>query len=114
MSSADSSPPSSRPPFPSDDDFDAPESSSFKKLVHHIIDEMPGHVTIAVAMVAFMFFYGMANSVQKLVAAPLDALFLKWFDKHLGATSPAVGPWTGLLGAVLITIAILRVKYRKK
>lgn len=115
MSSPDSPPPPSRPSASSrEDDFEAPESASFKKLVHHVIDEMPGHVIIAVAMIAFMFFYGMANSVRMALGARLDALFLEWSGKTLGANNPALGPWAGLVGAVVLTAAILRIKYRKK
>jgi hypothetical protein len=91
------------PPRPDDDDdFEAPESDSLKKLARHVIDEMPGHVIVAVAMVAFMFFYGMANSLFKLTGRDLASL-----------TFP-LGLVSGLLGSVLLTAQILRVKYRRK
>ena len=91
-----------RPPQKPDDDFDAPESESFRKLVHHVIDEMPGHVIVAFFLVAFMFFYGMANSLFKLTGRELASL-----DYPLGVISGAVG-------SIVTTAFILRVKYRKK
>jgi hypothetical protein len=98
-------PPPSPPPEPprrDDDDFEAPESDSFKKLVRHIIDEMPGHVIVAVALVAFMFFYGMANSLFKLSGRELASI-----DFPLGVV-------TGLVGSVGLTAWILCVKYRRR
>lgn len=96
-------PPPPPPPAPRrDDDFEAPESESLKKLVRHIIDEMPGHVIVAIALVAFMFFYGMANSLFKLSGRDLADI-----DFPLGVV-------TGLVGSITLTVLILRVKYRKK
>lgn len=89
-------------PPPPDDDFEAPESDSLRKLVRHVIDEMPGHVIVAVALVAFMFFYGMANSLLKLTGRELASL-----DFPLGVL-------TGALGSLALTTGILRVKYRRK
>lgn len=85
-----------------DDEFDAPESSSVRKLIEHIIDEMPPHVVIAVFMVAFLFFYGMAGSLFALTGRNLSTL-----DFPLGLVCGAVG-------AVVTTALILRVKYRRK
>lgn len=85
-----------------DPDFEAPESDSLKKLVRHIVDEMPGHVTVAIALVAFMFFYGMANSMFKLTGRELASL-----DFPLGLVS-------GTVGSLSVTGLILRIKYRKK
>ncbi|MCU0792819.1 MAG: hypothetical protein MUE42_08225 [Opitutaceae bacterium] len=87
---------------PKDDDFHAPESASFRKLVEHIIDEMRGHVIVAFFLVAFMFFYGMANSLFKLTGRELASL-----DYPLGVISGAVG-------STLCTAWILKVKYRRK
>ena len=102
MSEPSTPPPPPEPPRRHDDDFEAPESDSFKKLVRHIIDEMPGHVVVAIALVAFMFFYGMANSLFKLSGRDLASI-----DFPLGVV-------TGLVGSVTLTVLILRVKYRKK
>lgn len=85
-----------------DDNFDAPESESFRKLVHHVIDEMPGHVIVAFFLVAFMFFYGMANSLLKLAG------------RELATLEYPLGPISGAVGSVVTTALILRVKYRKK
>ncbi len=85
-----------------DDHFDAPESASFRKLVHHIIDEMPGHVIVAFFLVGFMFFYGMANSLFKLTGRELASL-----DFPLGLVSGAVG-------SLACTAYVLMVKFRKK
>ncbi|MBC8011328.1 MAG: hypothetical protein H7067_14670 [Burkholderiales bacterium] len=97
--------PAPRPPQKPDDkndDFDAPESETFRKLAHHVIDEMPGHVIVAFFLVAFMFFYGMANSLFKLTGRELASL-----DYPLGVISGAVG-------SIVTTLLILRIKYRKK
>lgn len=102
MSSPSSAPPPPAPPDDQDDDFEAPESSSLKKLAIHVIDEMPGHVVVAVALVSFMFFYGMANSLFKLTGRELASL-----DFPLGVV-------TGATGSFVVTALILRVKYRKK
>ena len=95
--------PSPSPPSPPpEDDFEAPESASFKKLVRHVVDEMPAHVIVAVAMVAFMFFYGMAISGLKL------------FGREIASIGFPVGPVFGAAGSLALTIAILRIKLRKK
>ncbi len=102
MSADPTPPPAPEPPRRDDDDFEAPESDSLKKLVRHLIDEMPGHVIVAIALVAFMFFYGMANSLFKLSGRDLASI-----DFPLGVV-------TGLVGSTALTVAILRVKYRRK
>jgi hypothetical protein len=53
----------------SDDDFDTPQSDSLRKLMRHVIDEMPGHVIVALLLVAFMFFYGMRTAPSSSPAA---------------------------------------------
>lgn len=96
-------PPPPIPPPPRDDeDFEAPESDSLKKLVRHVIDEMPGHVIVAVALVAFMFFYGMANSAFKLSG------------REIASVEFPFGVVTGAVGSLALTVLILSVKYRKK
>jgi hypothetical protein len=94
------------PPKPADapdpDDFDAPESESFRKLVRHVIDAMPGHVIVAVFLVAFMFFYGMADSLLKLAG------------RELASLEYPLGVITGTVGGIVTTAIILRIKYRKK
>jgi hypothetical protein len=101
---SDSPPPPPSPPEPPlhDDDFEAPESDSLKKLFRHIIDEMPAHVIIAITLVAFMFFYGMANTLFKMTGRDLASI-----DFPLGVV-------TGAVGSIVLTALILRVKYRKK
>jgi hypothetical protein len=96
--------PTPTPPEPPlhDEDFEAPESDSFKKLVRHIIDEMPGHVIVAITLVAFMFFYGMANTLFKMTGRDLASI-----DFPLGVV-------TGAVGSIALTSLILRVKYRRR
>lgn len=85
-----------------DPDFEAPESDSLRKLIRHIVDEMPGHVIVAVTLVAFMFFYGMANSFFKLTGRDIASIEFPF------------GVVTGAVGSLSLTLAILLVKYRKK
>lgn len=94
----DETPPRSR----SDDDFEAPESESLRKLVRHVIDEMPLRVVAAIFLVGIMFFHGMTNSLLRLAG------------RELASFEQPVGLIAGLVGATALTLAILRVKYRRK
>jgi hypothetical protein len=84
------------------DDFEARESDSLSKLARHIAAEMPAHVIIAIAMVAFMFFYGMINSLVYLTGRTLAS-----FTFPLGAV-------VGATGSVVVTALILRLKYGRR
>ncbi len=94
--------PSTPPDNRNDDDFRAPESESFWQLVEHIMDQMRGHVIVAIALVAFMFFYGMINSTLFLVGRPLTT-----FEYPIGVLF-------GAGGSIAVTAFILRIKYRRK
>ena len=87
---------------PSDDDFEAPESASWRKLAREVVRGMPGHVVVACALVAFLFFHGMAGSLLRLAGRDLASL-----DFPLGALS-------GALGSLVCTGLILRIKHGKK
>lgn len=91
------------PPRPRrDDDFEAPESESLRKLVRHVIDEMPLRVVVAIFIVGVMFFHGMTNSLLKLAG------------RELASFEQPVGLIAGLVGSTALTLAILRVKYRRE
>lgn len=92
----------SAPRDPSEPDFEAPESESLRKLFHHVVDEMPGHVIAAIAFVAFLFFYGLAQNLYRLTGRAFADL-----EFPLGVV-------TGALGSLVLSFVLLRVKYRKK
>lgn len=94
--------PSTPPENPNDDDFRAPESESFWQLVEHVMDQMRGHVIVAIGLVGFMFFYGMINSTLFLVGRPLST-----FEYPIGVIF-------GIAGSLAVTAFILRIKYRRK
>lgn len=84
-------------------DFEeAPESDSARKFVRHIIDEMPWRVVGAIAFVVFFFAYGAVNSIFKLTGRDLASLPF------------ALGPYAGLVAAIVVTGWIARVKYRTR
>ena len=87
---------------PADDDFEAPESSSRRKLARQAVDAMPGHVVAAFALVAFLFFHGLAGNVLRLAGHELAAI-----DFPLEVLADAAG-------SLVCTGLILRIKYRKK
>ena len=94
--------PSPLPPPVNDKDFRAPESESFWQLVEHVMDQMRGHVIVAIALVGFMFFYGMINSTLFLVGRPLST-----FEYPIGVLF-------GISGSIAVIAFILRIKYRRK
>lgn len=84
------------------DEPDAPESSTFRKLVQHVVDEMPAHVIFAVVFVAFLFFYGLATNLYKISGNDIATLEFP------------LGPVAGLVGAAVTAVFLIRLKYRKK
>ncbi len=86
----------------SDDDFEAPESASWRKFVRHVADAMPVHVVAACALVAFLFFHGMAGSLLRLAGRS---------PAPVGFPMETV---CGAFGGLVCTGLILRIKYRKK
>lgn len=84
-----------RPPFD-----EAPESQTWRKLVNHVLDEMPWRVVGAFAFLTFFFVYGAINSVIKL------------FGRDIASIHFPVGPVGGAVAAVIFVAWIIRAKRR--
>lgn len=86
-----------------DQEKDRPEIPvSDPSLFHHVIDEMPFHVVIAVMFVAFFFAWGAVNNVIKLAGRDISSI------------EEPVGVYAGALAAAAALIVVWRVKRRKK
>lgn len=71
-------------------------------LFHHIIDEMPFHVVIAVMFVAFFFAWGAVNNIIKLTG------------RDIASIEDPVGVYAGILAAASSLFVVWSVKRRKK
>ena len=92
-----------RPPRRPDPDFEAPESEPPGKLVRHVVDQMGPHVIVAVAMVAFLYFYGMASVLYKF-----------WTGRDFASLDFPLGVVSGATGAAAVSALLLAIKYRRK
>lgn len=82
--------------------FTDDEPGPGRKLLLHFIDEMSWPMLIPLGLVAFLFFYGVTNSV------------IKFTGREIASLGWPVGPVVGALSALLLVLVVTVLKLRQR